>query len=175
MDENVLIRVLVAERVKVLGYIQSIVRRPESAEDVFQDVCVLAVQKRQGIEGEAHLLNWLRTTARLTAINVLRKRQERHLSLEDGIIDLLEADWPPHDRDDSASLAEALRHCVDLLSPGAHELIRKRYVEGVGYLKLAEGLKRPVNSLYVTFSRIHAALADCIVRRIASEGGSQRG
>ncbi len=57
MEENAIVRTLVAQRVKVLGYIQSLVRRRHMAEDIFQDVCVLAVEKRHTIQNEAHLLN----------------------------------------------------------------------------------------------------------------------
>ena len=169
MDENTLVHVLVAERVKTLGFIQSIVRRPEMVEDIFQDVCTLAVQKRAAIDGEVHLMKWLRTTARFVALNALRKRQERHLSLDDALLNTLEAEWQEIDQEDVQQRAEALRHCLELLSPMARQLVHWRYVEGLDYTRLAAAVKRPVKSLYVTFSRIHVALGDCIHSQLDSE------
>jgi len=171
MNEETLVSLLVSERLKLLGYIQSIVRRADVAEDVFQDVCVLAVQKRSGIQNEAHLLNWLRTAARLRSINVLRKRQERNVSLDDGVIDLLEDEWGKHDRDDGAWMIEAIRHCLSELKPAARDLVDKRYVEGLKYPEISKMLKRPITSLYVTFGRIHAALADCMSKQLTEGGG----
>ncbi len=105
-------------------------------------------------------------------MNILRNRQERHLALSDDLLELLETDWAQHDAEDSATSAEALHNCMQQLASHSRTLIDKRYVEGLSYSKLAEELKRPVESLYVTFSRIHAVLADCIARQIAAQGGS---
>jgi RNA polymerase sigma-70 factor, ECF subfamily len=172
MEETVMIRALVGERVKVLGYIQSLVRRRDLAEDVFQDVCVLAVEKRHAIQDEAHLMNWLRTTARLTALNLLRKRQERQLVFGDNLLELLDVQWQEHDTDSSAAMANALRLCMESLSEKSRDLIHRRYSAGESYTTLANSLHRPVGSLYVTFSRIHNALAECMTHRLGTEGGT---
>jgi RNA polymerase sigma-70 factor (ECF subfamily) len=171
VNEESVVRMLVSERVKILGFIQSIVRRADIADDVFQDVCVLALEKRENIPDEAHLFNWLRSAARLRALNVLRKRQERQKALDDDILESLEGDWQEHDTDASAPAAEAIRHCIEQLAPAARKLVRMRYTESKNYGELAKLFKRPVASLYVSFSRIHAALADCVSRHLASEGG----
>jgi RNA polymerase sigma factor (sigma-70 family) len=166
IDSEVVVRVLFAERAKWLSYIGSIVRRADMAEDVFQDVCILALKKADSIPDEAHLVNWTRTTARLRALQVLAKRQERQLSLSDEVLDRLEELWSQHAQEDDDGYADAVRHCLDLLSPVARNLVQMRYVEGMEYAKLAESLHRPAASLYVAFSRIHAALADCVSKRI---------
>jgi len=171
VTEESVVRMLVSERVKILGFIQSIVRRFDIAEDVFQDICVLALEKRETIPDEAHLFNWLRSSARLRAMNVLRKRQERQKALDDDILESLEEDWREQDADITALSAEAVRHCIEQLAPAARELVRMRYRENKEYRELSKLFKRPVPSLYVTFSRIHAVLADCVSRRLASEGG----
>jgi RNA polymerase sigma-70 factor, ECF subfamily len=166
VDSEVVVRVLFAERAKLLSYIGSIVRRPDLAEDVFQDVCILALRKVASIPDEAHLVKWARSTARLRALQVLAKRQERQLSLSDEVLDRLEMIWSQHAGDDDSDASDAVRHCLELLSPTARNLIQKRYVEGMEYPTLAGVLGRPVASLYVSFSRIHAALADCVNNRL---------
>jgi len=74
IDHDTLLRTLLAERAKVLAYIRTLVRRRETAEDVFQDVCVLALEKRDQIVDPNHLTAWLRTGSRpaATAANGLR-------------------------------------------------------------------------------------------------------
>jgi RNA polymerase sigma-70 factor (ECF subfamily) len=171
MKQELLVRLLVSERVKVLAYIRSMVRRYELAEDVFQDICVLAVEKRESIRDEAHFLNWLRTAARLRSLNVLRQTGQRHLSLDDDLLEVLEPEWEGHDEDDSEVMAAAIRQCVEKLAPAARGLIHRRYVEKAKYADLAKELNRPVVSLYTTFSRIYAVLADCISKQVMPEGG----
>jgi RNA polymerase sigma-70 factor, ECF subfamily len=172
MKEELLVRLLVSERVKVLAYIRSLVRRYELAEDVFQDICVLAVEKRESIHDEAHFLNWLRTAARLRSLNVLRQRGQRHLSLDDDLLQVLEVQWGGHDQDDSEIMAAAMRRCMEKLAPGARGLIHRRYVEKATYPDLAKELHRPVVSIYTTFSRIYAVLADCVSKQVSPEGAA---
>ena len=102
-------------------------------------------------------------------MNALRKRQDKHLSLDTGSLELLESDWQEEDARRGEERAAALNHCLEQLPAKSRELIRKRYFQEVDYPKLAEELKRTVNSLYVTFSRIHAALAQITARLIAEE------
>jgi RNA polymerase sigma factor (sigma-70 family) len=172
MKEELLVRLLVSERVKVLAFIRSMVRRHELAEDVFQDICVLAIEKRETIRDEAHFLNWLRTAARLRSLNVLRQKGQRHLSLDDDLLESLEVEWEKHDQDDSEIMSATIRHCVEKLGPAARGLIHRRYVEKAKYPDLAKELNRPVVSLYTTFSRIYAVLADCLSKQVLPEGGA---
>jgi RNA polymerase sigma-70 factor (ECF subfamily) len=171
MKEELLVRLMVSERVKVLAFIRSMVRRYELAEDIFQDICVLAIEKRESIHDEAHFLNWLRTAARLRSLNVLRQQGQRHLSLADDLLEILEVEWESHDHDDSEMMAAAMRQCVEKLAPAARGLIHRRYIEKAKYPDLAKELNRPVVSLYTTFSRIYAVLADCVSKQVLPEVG----
>jgi RNA polymerase sigma factor (sigma-70 family) len=166
LDQPTLVRMLVGERVKMLAYIQSMVLDEDLAEDVFQDVCMLAVEKLEAIKDETHLLRWLRTTARFVAMNALTRRKQRSVSLDDGLIDVLECAWQKHDVDHAADLNDSLRRCVELLPANSRILIEKRYMQEKSYEQLSIETGRPVASLYVTFSRILGALNDCISARM---------
>lgn len=171
MERNSLVRILVRERVKMLAYIQALVRKADLSEDLFQDVCALAVEKASSIENEAHFMNWLRTTARFVSLSALQKREQRNRSLDDELLDMLEPEWQQEDLFEASDRAEALRHCLDQLPPRARNLVQKRYLEEMPYTELAKSVGRPVGSLYVTFSRIFAALGNCITNRLQIGGG----
>ncbi len=170
-DHAELVRLLMAERVKMLAFIQSLVLDEDLAEDLYQDVCMLAVQKLATIQSQTHLLRWLRTTARFMALNALQKKRQRHLQLDTDILNLLESAWQKHDKYHSADLTESLRHCIDLLSPNAKRLIERRFMEEIQYEQLAVETGRPIGSLYVTFSRILSTLNDCISARLRRLAG----
>jgi RNA polymerase sigma factor (sigma-70 family) len=173
IDQDTLVRTLLAERVKVLGYIQSLIRRPDLAEDIFQHVCAAAVEKRELIESEAHLMNWMRLAARRQVMNVVRKRQEHHVSLDADVLELMEPVWRQNDAVESAARAEALRSCLSLLSKSHQDLVHKRFVDNYDYDRLASEIHRTVGSLYVTFSRIYAVLGKCISSRLKSGVGGE--
>ena len=175
IDQDTLVRALLSERIKLLGYIQSLVRRPGLAADIFQDVCVLALQKREQIHDEAHLLNWMRTAARLQTLNIIRKRQEQNLSLDQDVMDLMESSWKRHDAPKNSALADALRGCMALLSAKQRTLVDKRFIQDYKLERLAEETNRSMNSLYVTFSRIYSALGKCISQKLAVVEGVRLG
>lgn len=114
MEQEPLVRALMTERAKVIGFIMVLIGGQDGAEDIFQDVCVLAFARRADIRDEAHLKAWLRLASRNLARNWLRKRNRHELPLGD----------------------------------------------------IAAALGRPLGSLYVTFCRLHAALADCVRQRL---------
>ena len=77
VDVEIVERALLGHRVQLLGYIGSIVRDHHLAEDIFQDVAVLAIQKAAEIEDGTHLYRWFRRTARYRASNVMRNRYQQ--------------------------------------------------------------------------------------------------
>jgi RNA polymerase sigma-70 factor (ECF subfamily) len=161
-----LLRQVLSLRVKLLAYIQAIVRRRDLAEDVFQDLCVLVLQKQDELASHATLDGWLRTAARQLAWNAARKKANRSLLLGEQVHELMEAQWSRFDGPADSTLGDALEDCVRALRPEAREMLKAHYVDGATYAELSGRLKRPVESLYVTMSRIHKRLADCILRRV---------
>jgi len=170
IEQNQLLRLLLANRAKLIGYIRSIVRDQHLAEDVFQDVSIIAVSKAGEIESESHLLGWLRRTARFEALNAMRKSRRGLATLDDATLELLDDHWRQTDSHDSADMTDALHDCLGELTPRSRELVDLRYSQGLSGAQLADHIGRQVNTVYVTLSRVHKQLADCIRRKLADEG-----
>lgn len=170
LEYDQIVRLLLSGRVMLLAYIQSIVRDSHLAEDVLQEVSVLAVRKRDEIVDEPHFRAWIRRAARLEAMNVLRRHQKLSAVLSEPVLEALEAHWDNRDEEWAADRIDALRQCVGRLTDNAQRLVRMRYHEGVSGIALAERLGKPVNTIYVALSRIHRALADCVERKLAAQG-----
>jgi DNA-directed RNA polymerase specialized sigma24 family protein len=92
MEPNDAVRALIRDRAKLLGYIWAIVRDHHLADDLFQDVTVLAIERARDIQDEAHLLLWSRKTARYKALEVMRSKAFRMMSLDADVLELLEVD-----------------------------------------------------------------------------------
>lgn len=172
LEHDHILRLLLSGRVILLAYIQSIVRDSHLAEDVLQEISVLAVRKRDEIVDETHFRAWIRRAARLESMNVLRRHHKLSTAMPEPVLEALEVHWDNRDEDWAADRIDALRQCVGRLTGNAQHLVRMRYHEGVSGIVLAERLGKPVNTIYVALSRIHRVLADCVARRLAAQGNS---
>jgi RNA polymerase sigma-70 factor (ECF subfamily) len=169
-DHDEFVRTLLAERGTLLGYIHALVRDRHLAEDVFQSVMVAAISKRDAIQDRQHLLKWLRTAARFEALSQLRKTGDQPPGLDDSVLNQLESHWARHDAHAGSVKADALRHCVNRLAPHARDLLRLRYDEGFSGERLAALVGKSLNTVYVTLTRIHRTLADCVRAQLQREG-----
>lgn len=167
IQEEALVRLLLQERTRLLAYVRAVVRDEHLAEDVFQEAAALAVRERERIQDRDHFLLWMRKTARYRALNALRQRQR--LVFNDELLDQLEAEWTQADAVPDSQRADALRHCMDQLTPNNQNILRLRYGEGLSGLRLAAALNRQLNAVYVALARIHKALGECIRRRLEGE------
>ncbi len=170
-----LVRALIRHRVVLMGYIRSIVQDDYLAEDVFQDVCVLAYQKQKKIKDETHLLGWLRITARYESLKAIRKRSSSRVQFDSDLLDLLDGHWAHFEKQSDSEIIPALRHCLDKLTDNARRVIQLRYVEGISGKALADVLDRKLNTVYVALTRIHRTLADCIEHQLDKQRGCTDG
>ncbi|MFI4861233.1 MAG: sigma-70 family RNA polymerase sigma factor [Phycisphaerales bacterium JB063] len=161
-----LVQTLIEERIKLQAFIRSIVPDYHMAEDVFQEVSVLALRSAADINDREHLLAWVRRSARHRAINAAKKANRRTLSLDEDLGAMLEESWQRLDDRPVSDTSEALEKCLGLLPPFGRRLIHLRYTEGLTGDQLAKQVGRSTSSTYVTLSRVHSSLAKCIRERL---------
>ncbi len=168
MDQIDIVRVLLRDREKMFAYIWSIVRDAHIADDVFQDVSLLAIEHRQEINSEEHLCGWLRRASRLKALEALRARKRMPSMLSEEAMSLLEAHWQEYDGHSASDVVDSLRACMARLTPYARQVIKLRYVDGMGGEEVAATLNRKLDTVYKSLSRIHRSLRDCMERHSAA-------
>jgi len=161
-----LVRHLLADRAKLLAYIWVIVRDEHAAEDVFQEVSMLALHKRDEIEDAGHLMHWLRAAARNKSLHVLRDRRTAPSPIDDDVLEMMNPHFARHDTLDNLEVIDAIKHCKAQLAPNARRVIEARYRDGLTGPKLADRFGRSVNTVYQALTRAHRALADCIRKRL---------
>jgi RNA polymerase sigma-70 factor (ECF subfamily) len=163
------VALLLSHRAMVLAYIVSIVRDPDLAEDVFQNVAIVVLDKAGAVACDEEFPAWVRRVARLESLTALRKRKRAPELLDQSVLELLEDQWSATESA-PAPARKALRECVEKLSPYARQLIRMRYVEELSGQDVADRLNRSPNTIYVALSRTYRQLAGCVQRRLAREG-----
>ncbi len=159
---------LLRERLALVGFISSVTRDFHIAEDIYQDVCVKAVARAAEYESPQHLMNWARLTGRRCGIDVLRSRDGKVVGLSEEMLAALEPVWPVAD-DTGSPAMEALRKCLERLTPNNQEIVRLRYFEGRAGAAVAESMGRQLNTIYQALARIHKILGDCVKQRLAAE------
>lgn len=167
LEQATVVRILMAERSKLLAYIWSIVRDEHAVEDVFQEVSILAVEKCGQITDENALWPWLRQTAKFRSLHAIRSRGTL-LPLNEELLEKLDLAWREYDDLTSSALVESLLKCVAKLSPYAQRIIALRYVDGRSGIEVAARLNREVHTIYVALTRIHNSLRRCVQDRMSA-------
>lgn len=175
MDRQTVIRKLLEDRVALMAYINTIVHDRHHAEDVFQDLSVEAVEKAETIRDDEHLTRWLRTAARFRAIDHLRKASTRAMVFDHDLFDKLDLIWETRAGRPVGPRVDALRDCLDSTPDKTQKLLRLRYQKGLSGKELADKTGRSTNAIYLTLSRVHKALRNCIEARLKRTGPATEG
>lgn len=166
VNPDIVVSTLLKDRSRLVGYAWVVVGDQHAAEDVFQDVSLAAVRKCEQIDDVAHLDRWLRHAIRLRGLELRRNRKHHALLLSPEVLDRIEEVWVSRANADTDERAEALRHCIDELTGTAREVVELRYGQGLKSGQIAEQLGKRTETVYKAITRAHAALADCIRRRL---------
>jgi RNA polymerase sigma-70 factor, ECF subfamily len=167
LDSAHIVRLLMAERSRLFAYIWAIVGDAHLAEDVFQEVSLLAIEKGGEVADEPRLRVWLRRAARFKALQAVRQIKRRPAPLDESAIEKLEEYWVRYDATPDSDLIETLRDCIRLLTPNSRKLMVLRYSKGLQSNQIAQRLKRQVTAVRRAIARAHRALHDCVHTKLA--------
>jgi RNA polymerase sigma-70 factor, ECF subfamily len=126
---------------------------PEDAEELAQDVFVAAHRHLAGITCAAHLLFWLRRTVCHRAIDKLRRRPLHALLPLDTVAEVPVADASP-----DPLLERRLRDLVSGLPPMARAVVLLKYQEDLDPSEIARTLDMPLNTVKSHLKRSLASL-----------------
>ncbi|NLF06935.1 MAG: sigma-70 family RNA polymerase sigma factor [Pirellulaceae bacterium] len=172
LDTEQLVRVLMAERNKLLAYCWSIAGDFNLCEDIVQEVALLALDKGREVADETRLKVWLRRAARFKSLEALRRKHKMPPQLSDEVLEKLESHWEPYDcRGELAevALAEMLRICFQRLTGKQRRLLSLRYAKQLRSGEIAERLGMKVDTVYRAITRAHRNLADCMDEAVATK------
>ena len=157
-------RGLLGRRSSLCGLMWAVVRDHHAAEDLFQDLVVKALGRREQFDDEEYLTAWARVAARNAALDVVRKEKRRRNLLDGAALEALSEDGPT----DTGDRGEALRACLGRLPERTREILEDRYGQGLTAVEVAGRLGKKVDSVYQTLSRAHRSLRECIERRLGT-------
>lgn len=159
---------------RLFGYLHSLVRDLDDAEDLFQETSLIIWKKFDEYDARRSFFSWACGIARLEVANFLRARGRSRLYFSDQLnLLLLEA----HEKlasgssqDDAEARREALNGCVAKLRQRDRRLLEECYGSSARIAEIAEQLARSAQSVHNSLRRIRRALHECIHRTLAAEG-----
>jgi len=169
-----LARLLLEHRDALFGYIIALVRNWSVAEELFQEVSLVVLEKgREGVTVE-RFGAWAREIARRMVLNYWKTTSRTRLILSDAAIDSLDRAF--HARDEEAESRRhdrllSLRQCLKSLPEHLQRVVELRYHEALPLSQIARRLNRSAGSVQVALSRVRMKLLECS-RRLEAEPGA---
>jgi RNA polymerase sigma-70 factor (ECF subfamily) len=159
---------LLADRLNLLAYIRTMVLDQHVAEDVHQEVVVLALTSASAIVDEQHLHAWARRTAKYKCFEHLRAHQRQPQHIDPEVLELLEPAWQEESKNTVPEMSDALGACLEHLSARSRRMVDLRYDECLSGDQISQKLGLKLDSVYMAFSRIYRKLDLCVQQRLAA-------
>jgi RNA polymerase sigma-70 factor (ECF subfamily) len=154
-----------AIRVYLAGAISSFTDR----EDLLQQVALTVARRFEEYDEQKPFLAWALWLAKSRIIDFYRSQGRRPQFLTDIFLEKYAAVLLER-QEVIPARREALEHCLERLPDRSRSLIRLRYYESLKIDQIARTVHSTPAAVRVTLHRIRDVLAECIKRRLASEG-----
>jgi RNA polymerase sigma-70 factor (ECF subfamily) len=169
-DAAAISRLVLKHRHEVLAYLYSALPDYHAVEDLFQEVCLVAVQKAAEFQDGSNFAAWARTIARNKLREQLRKRTG--VLVDDAFFDGLDRAFEEARAAlDPDPRKEALRLCLSELQDGAKQILSLRYDEGLDPVAIAGRMGRSRVAVNSLLQRIREILKECVDRRLSAVRG----
>jgi len=160
---------LLRHQTQLFGYIYSLVRDLDDADDLFQQTSLALWKKFDHYDPARPFLPWAFGVARFEVSNFLRSRGRDRLYFSDELNLLLIEAHEELRMEDSEVRLEAMAGCIGKLRQRDQELLNACYGRSVRMAEIARDWGRSTQSIHNSLKRIRQALFECVRRTLARE------
>jgi len=157
----------------VFSYLLSIVRDRHIAEDIAQETFLMAYKKLSTLKKTESFAAWVRSIARNTAINEMRRRQ-REVPTDPGVLQGIEDLFAALDdkalADTWAERTAAVQKCFEKLPEAMRRVCELHYMEGKPTKNVANMLTVSLSAVHKRLERARRAVRRCVEKRLELEG-----
>ena len=163
------VRQLTENQNRLYGYVYSLLGDHSRTADVLQETNLVLWRKIDEYRSDKAFMPWAFAIARFQVLAHLRDQKRDRMLLDAELAESLSVD-AERMAGEIESTREALRPCLQQLSPENRDLIERRYQRATSVADLAESLNRTVSAVKVALLRIRRQLGDCVQKRLGAEG-----
>ncbi len=157
--QDAFVRLFLPLQGELLAYALSMGVPSEDADDLLQTAALQILNKIGTYQEGTNFRAWAYAFVRNEVLRHFKARPRRALSLSEDALREIEA---LSTSDEPEPRLRHLGSCLERLQDVARSLISMRYRDGLSVKAIADRLGRPVESVYVTLSRVRKALHDCL-------------
>jgi RNA polymerase sigma-70 factor (ECF subfamily) len=155
------------DQTQLFGYIYSLVRDLDDAEDLFQQTSLVLWDKFDQFDHEKRFINWACGVARYEVMNFVRSRSRSRRYFSDELsLELIEAQEDLKD-EQLEERRDALSACMNRLRPRDRELLDACYGRSPCIQEVARTWGRSTHSIHNSLRRIRRMLFECVRRSLA--------
>ena len=161
---------LLRHQTQLFGYIYSLVRDFDDADDLFQQTSLVLWDKFDQFDATKSFINWACGVARYEVLNFVRSRSRNRLYFSDELnLALIEAQ-ESLEHEQLEERRHALAGCMKKLRGRDLELLETCYGRSLCIQDVARTSGRSTHSIHNSLRRIRRVLFEC-VRRTLAQGG----
>jgi RNA polymerase sigma-70 factor (ECF subfamily) len=170
MDSNskerrdIFIELLSSNYNRIKSFILTLIPNSFDAEDVMQETSKLMWEKFDQYEIGTNFISWGFTIAKYQVL-AYRKKYDIKVSLSPELIEMI-TDESNKSQENDAERLDALRGCIQELSPKDQELLNNRYQRRKTARELSKQFGVAMNTIYRNESRIITLLMKCIFNKL---------
>ena len=166
MSDVPLVKQLLQHQARFMGYLMAITRDLEAAEEVFQNVAVV-VMERAAAEKPRDFYAWAKEVVRRQALSYIRdarRLRERSRPVDPSLLEGLSRSFLDDATGEEVARQEAaaLRQCVEKLEDRGRRMVALRYEERRSFGEIASALETTATAVQRALSRVRRALHDCV-------------
>jgi RNA polymerase sigma-70 factor (ECF subfamily) len=155
---------------QLFGYIYSLVRNLDDADDLFQQTSLVLWDKFDQYDASRSFMGWACGVARYEVLNFVRARSRHRLYFIDELnLALIEAHEELQE-DQLQERRDALADCMKKLRERDLELLEACYRPSTTVPDVARAWGRSTHSVHNSLRRIRRLLFDCVRRALTREG-----
>jgi RNA polymerase sigma-70 factor (ECF subfamily) len=155
---------------QLFGYIYSLVRDLDDADDLFQQTSLVLWDKFERFDPSKSFIAWACGVARFEVSNFLRSRSRHRLYFSDNLAMILIEAHEEFGEQTLEDRRDALSVCMRKLRPRDQQLLDACYGRSARIPEVAHDWGRSTQSIHNSLRRIRRALFECMSRSLAHEG-----
>lgn len=171
MNRESLSQLFLQHRFMLMSYLRALVRDPNDAEDLFQEVG-LRVMHSEGVPTDpSQFAAWCRGVARNLVLHHWRSKRRSRVEVSERWLDALDLAYRHVDpaSDLACRRMAALGECLGQLPPRTHDLVRRRYSDNQTSAEIGAALRRSAAAVRKMLERVRAELEECIHNKLAAQ------
>lgn len=144
------------------SYIFALIQDASLVDDILQETNLVLWRKAAEYDIDQPFLPWARSIAWYQVKAATRNMSRDRLLFSESTMSLLASQAEEQETYLPTQQEIALSECISSLSPKQQELVRFRYVEGLGVNTLSKQVNRPASSLSQALYTIRKVLKKCV-------------